>query len=197
MRLQEGLEEFHTMSETTEWATIGKIVAPFGIRGELKIRPFTDIPDRFVTLEAIYLSPDYSRRVIKGVRPYKGEMLLLKLDGVNDATTAETLRDYELCIPSDELAELPPDAYYQHDILGLQVFRLDDRFVGVISEIMPTGGNDVYVITADDGQHFLIPAVKQVIKQIDLVRRVMYIDPIKGLLDEDAEVVNPTEEEDE
>jgi 16S rRNA processing protein RimM len=185
------------MNKTTEWATIGRIVAPFGIQGELKIRPFTDIPDRFATLEAVYLSSDYSRRAIKGIRPYKGEMLLLKLEGVNDATTAETLRDCRLCIPADELAELPPDAYYQHDILGLRVFRLDERFVGVISEIMPTGGNDVYVIKADDGRQFLIPAVKNVIKQVDLVRRVMYIDPIRGLLDEDAEMVNSTEEEDE
>jgi 16S rRNA processing protein RimM len=124
-------------------------------------------------------------------------MLLLKLDGIDDATAAETLRDCELCIPSDELAELPPDAYYQHDILGLQVYRVDERFVGVINEIMPTGGNDVYVIKADDGREILIPAIKNVIKQIDLVRRIMYIDPIKGLLDEDAEIVNPTEEEDE
>jgi 16S rRNA processing protein RimM len=184
------------MNETTEWATIGKIVAPFGIRGELKIRPLTDIPDRFVALDAVYLSSDYSRRVIKGVRPYKGDMLLLKLDGIDDATAAETLRNYDLCIPSDELAELPPDAYYQHDILGLQVFQLTDRFVGVISEIMATGGNDVYVIKADDGRQFLIPAIKSVIKQVDLVRRVMYIDPMKGLLDEDAEIVNPVEGED-
>ena len=197
MLLQESLKEFDTMNEMTEWATIGKIVAPFGIRGELKIRSFTDIPDRFVTLEAVYLSSDHSRRAIKGVRPYKGEMLLLKLDGIDDATSAETLRDCELCIPSDELAELPPDAYYQHDILGLQVYQVNERFVGVINEIMPTGGNDVYVIKADDGREILIPAIKAVIKQIDLVRRVMYIDPIKGLLDEDAEIVNPTEEEDE
>lgn len=184
------------MNKMTEWATIGKIVAPFGISGELKIRPFTDIPDRFASLEAVYLSSDYSRHVIKGVRPYKGDMLLLRLEGVNDATIAGTLRNYDLCIPSDELAELPPDAYYQHDILGLQVFRLDERFVGVISEILSTGGNDVYVINADDGRQFLIPAIKNVIKQVDLVRRVMYIDPMKGLLDEDAEIVNPTEEED-
>jgi 16S rRNA processing protein RimM len=195
MPLWEGLKELHTMSETTEWATIGKIVAPFGIRGELKVRSFTDIPDRFVTLEAIYLGSDHARRVIKGVRPYKGEMLLLKLDGIDDATTAETLRNDDLCIPADELAQLPPDAYYQHDILGLRVLRLDDRFVGVISEIMATGGNDVYVIKADDGRQWLIPAIKQVIKQVDLVRRVMYIDPISGLLDDDAEVVDPTEEE--
>src|SRR5437660_11337670 len=98
MRLQEGLKEFHTMSETTEWATIGKIVAPFGIRGELKIRPFTDIPDRFVTLEAVYLSPDYSRHVIKGVRVYNGEMLLLKLEGVTDPTVTEILFKHNLCM---------------------------------------------------------------------------------------------------
>ncbi len=185
------------MNDTTEWATIGKIVAPFGIRGELKVRPLTDIPDRFVSLEAVYLSSNHARCAIKSVRPYKGDMLLLKLDGIDDANAAEMLREDDLCIPLDQLAKLPPDVYYQHDIVGLRVFRLDDRFVGVIGEIMPTGGNDVYVIKADDGREFLIPAIKDVIKQIDLVRRVMYIDPMKGLLDDDGIIVNSAEEEKE
>ncbi len=185
------------MKNTTEWATIGKIVAPFGIRGELKIHPLTDIPDRFVTLKAVYFSTDHSLHTIQSVRPYKGEMLLLKFAGVDDANAAETLRDVELCIPIDELAELPPDAYYQHDILGLQVYKLDGSPVGTISEIIPTGGNDVYALATPDGKQALIPAIKEIIKQIDLLRRVMYIDPIKGLLDDEAEVVDPAEEEEE
>jgi 16S rRNA processing protein RimM len=185
------------MKNTTEWATIGKIVAPFGIRGELKVHTLTDIPDRFVTLKAIYLSPDYERHTIRSVRPHKGEMVILKLVGVDDANAAETLRDVDLCIPADELPELPPDSYYQHDILGLQVYKLDNTLVGTISDIIPTGSNDVYVLTTEDRKQVLIPAVKEVVKQIDLLRRVMYIDPMKGLLDDEAAVVDPAEGDEE
>jgi 16S rRNA processing protein RimM len=167
------------MEDTREWVTIGKIVAPFGIRGELKVRSLTDIPDRFVTLDAVYLSPNYIAYTIEGVRPYKGEdMHLLKLRGVDDATAAETLRNSDICVPLSALPQLPPNSYYQHDIVGLQVFRLDGTLMGVIDDIMPTGGNDVYVIKAPNSEQILIPAIKDVVKQIDLIRRVMYIDPI-------------------
>lgn len=175
------------MQKKTEWATIGCIVAPFGVRGELKVFSLSDIPDRFTRLAFVHLAPDYTRYTIEKVRPYKGDMVLLKLGGIDDANGAETLRQRELCIPLSELAKLPPDSYYQHDILGLHVCRLDDgQEVGTITEIMPTGGNDVYIIKTTGGKQILIPAVKAIIKQIDLIRHVMYIEPIGGLLDDDA-----------
>ena len=183
------------MKNTTEWATIGKIVAPFGIRGELKVFSLSDVPDRLVSLKAVYVGPERISYAIKSVRPYKGDMLLLKLGGVDDANAAETLRNSDLCIPASELATLPPDSYYQHDILGLQVYLLDNREIGTIADIWSTGGSDIYVIKNRDGQEILIPAIKEVIKQIDLTRHVMYIDPMKGLLDDEAVVVDPNQEE--
>jgi 16S rRNA processing protein RimM len=111
-------------------------------------------------------------------------MLLLKFSGINDATTAETLRKQDIFIPLDQLAQLPPDSYYQHDILGLQVATLAGRDVGVIVDIIETGSNDVYVVESPQKQQFLIPAIKEVIKQIDLIRHMMYIDPLVGLLDD-------------
>jgi 16S rRNA processing protein RimM len=183
------------MKDTTEWATIGKIVAPFGIRGEVKVFSLSDVPDRFVSLKAVSVGPEHTPYAIKGVRPYKGDMLLLKLGGVEDANTAETLRNHDLYIPASELAALPPDSYYQHDILGLAVYRLDNREVGTITDIWSTGGSDIYVIKSRDGQEILIPAIKEVIKQIDLIRHVMYIDPMKGLLDDEAVIVDPNQEE--
>ncbi len=183
------------MENTTEWATIGKIVAPFGIRGELKVFSLSDVPDRFATLDAVYVGLEHTVYKIKSVRPYKGDMLVLKLDGVNDANLAETLRNRDLCIPVSELATLPPDFYYQHDILGLQVYLLDNQELGVITDIWSTGGSDVYVIKGKAGQEILIPAIKEVIKQIDLIRHVMYIDPMKGLLDDEAVIVDPNHEE--
>ncbi len=176
------------MPSKTEWATIGKIVAPFGIRGELKVFSLSDIPNRFAKLDAIYLGPDYMPYTITSVRPYKGDMVILKLSGVDDANVADTLRNLDLSIPLDKLADLPPDSYYQHDIIGLLVLTLDGREIGTIVEIMVTGSNDVYVVKGVDGQQIPLPAIKDVIKQVDLIRRLMYIDPISGLLDDNAVV---------
>ena len=183
-------------NKETEWATIGKVVAPFGVHGELKVLSLTDIPNRFAELEAIYLGPDYRRHRIKSVRPYKGEMVVMKLVGIEDANVAETLRNFDLSIPLAQLAMLPPDSYYQHDILGLQVATLGGRVLGPIVDIMMTGSNDVYIIKAADGKQILIPAIKDVIKQVDLIRRMMYIEAIPGLLDI-YETTNDAEEEDE
>jgi len=183
-------------NKETEWATIGKVVAPFGVHGELKVLSLTDIPNRFAELEAIYLGPEHTRRSIKSVRPYKGEMVVMQLAGLEDATTAETLRNFDLSIPLQQLAKLPPDSYYQHDILGLQVVMLHGRNLGTIVDIMVTGSNDVYIIKAADGKQILIPAIKDVVKQVDLIRQMMYIDAIPGLLDSD-ETTTAAEEEDE
>jgi 16S rRNA processing protein RimM len=118
-------------------------------------------------------------------------MYLLKLKGINDATAAEALRNRSLCIPLDQLAQLPDDSYYYHDILGVLVLTLSGREVGPIVDIMETGSNDVYIIKGSDGRQILIPAIKDVVKQVDLIRQVMYIDPMGGLLDDDAVLDSP------
>jgi 16S rRNA processing protein RimM len=171
----------------TDWATVGQIVALFGVRGELKVRLLTDIPNRFAELQTVYVGGNHTSYSIQSVRPYKGEMVVLKLSGIDDANAAAPLCTQELFIPLSELAPLPPDSYYQHDILGLQVFTLDGQELGQIVEIIVTGSNDVYSVKKSDGSQVLIPAIKDVIKQIDLIRRTMYIDPLPGLLDNEAQ----------
>ncbi|HLI70053.1 MAG TPA: ribosome maturation factor RimM [Ktedonobacteraceae bacterium] len=170
-------------SQGTEWATIGQVVALFGVRGELKVRSLTDIPNRFQQLETIYLSTEHRGYKIERVRPYKGEMIILKLVGIDNANAAEPLCRQSLLIPLNQLAKLPPDSYYQHDILGLNVFTLAGRELGPIVDIIETGSNDVYVIRDSSGKQVLIPATKEVIKQVDLVRHTMYIEPLPGLLE--------------
>jgi len=173
--------------QETEWATIGQVVAPFGLHGELKLRLLTDIPNRFTELETVYLGPTHRGYRITSVRPYKGEMVVLKLEQVTDADAAEKLRNADVTIPLSQLAKLPPGSYYQHDILGLQVMMVQERpgrLLGTIKDIIVTGGNDVYVVKAQNGKEILIPAIKDVVKQIDLERKMMYIDAIEGLLDD-------------
>ncbi len=182
--------------QETEWATIGKVVALFGVRGELKVMLLTDVPNRFNELDVVYVGPNHMQHRIERVRPYKGEMVILKLQGIDDANTAEKMRNFDITIPETELAQLPPDSYYQHDIFGLQVVTVKGRAVGTIVDIIVTGSNDVYIIKSPAGEQNLIPAIKDVVKQVDLRRKVMYIDPIAGLLDDDA-VFDADEEEDD
>lgn len=177
----------------TEWATIGKVVALFGVHGELKVRLLSDIPNRFAERRDVYLGPDHVRYIIKSVRPYKGDMILLGLEHFDNANTAEALRNLDICIPLSELAKLPPGSYYQHDIIGLQVYTLDERHVGQIVDIMVTGSNDVYIVKTAQGKQALIPAIRDVIKHIDLKCHTMHIDPMPGLLDNDS--VDKREEE--
>ena len=169
-----------------EWATIGKVVALFGIRGELKVLLLTDIPNRFEELDMVYVGPDHQPHTIQRVRPYKGDLIILKLQGFDDAGAAEALRNTDLCIPLHSLAQLPAGSYYQHDIVGLRVFTLDETYLGNVVDIIATGGNDVYAVKMPDApvsSQVLIPAIKDVIKQIDLQKRLIRIDPIPGLLD--------------
>ncbi len=184
-------------SNNIEWATIGKIVAPFGIRGELKVFSLSDIPNRFAQLDKIFVGPDHVSRRITAVRPYKGDMLIVKFAGIDDANTAETLRNFDLSIPLDKLAQLPQDSYYQHDILGLRVATLNGNDIGTIIEIMETGSNDVYVVKGENKQPILLPAIKDVVKQVDLIRRMMYIEPMAGLLDDDAILDDPNKSDEE
>lgn len=178
--------------QETEWVTIGQVVAFLGLRGELKVRLLTDIPGRFEQLETVYLGPEHRSYLVESVRPYKGEMVILKFKEVNDANTAESLCQQEILIPIDQLADLPEDSYYRHDILGLTVLTLDQRKLGQIIDIIETGSNDVYMIKGSDGKQVPIPAIKDVVKQVDIIHRTMYIDPIPGLLEtatrEDEEV---------
>jgi 16S rRNA processing protein RimM len=177
----------------TEWATIGKVVALFGLGGELKVRVLTDIPNRFAELEAVYTGDTHTRHVIENAHSYKGDTIVVKLKGIDDTASAEKLRAADLFIPVSELAKLPPDSYYQHDIIGLRVFTLDDTPLGTIIDIIETGSNDVYVVKMNNGEQRLIPAIKDVIKHIDLIRHTMHIDPIPGLLDNSGQ---ESEEED-
>lgn len=182
------------MQSTSEWAAIGKVVAPFGLHGELKVRLLTDIPNRFANVGQVYLGPQRIPYTIAAVRPYKGDVVVLRLMGIDDATTAETVRGWNVVIPLDKLAKLPPGSYYQHDIIGLQVVTGNGREVGEVVDIIVTGSNDVYVIKNRDGQQVLIPAIKEVVKQIDLIRHMMYIEPINGMLDEDAVLVEQNDQ---
>jgi 16S rRNA processing protein RimM len=168
-----------------EWVTIGRIVALFGVQGELKVRPETDIPDRFRQLREIHLGPEHTPYQIAAARPYKEGLLVLRLIGIESANAAKALIGQTITIPLAQIAPLPPDHYYIHDLIGLRVESSDGQALGVVADVLATGGNDVYVVrAAETGREVLVPAVKTMVKRVDISAGLLVIDPIPGLFDD-------------
>lgn len=160
---------------------IGKVAGPFGIRGEVKLVPHTDFPERVDAGREVTLKTADGKRVrmlIERSSPNKGGFTV-KFRGVQTRGDAETLRDAEVVIDESELAELSENAFYLFDLMGLKVVTDDGREQGEIVEIMQGPANDVYVTSTS----LCIPALKNVVVKVDLENRVMTIHPVPGLLD--------------
>jgi len=168
-----------TASGSEPDVTIGTVVAPFGIKGEVKVRIETDFPERFEGQEEVWLRLANGKgrmARIESVRFHRGAALI-KFEGCDDRTCAEELRDAELKIDRSELKELESGQFYVHDIIGLDVYTAGGEYIGQVTEVLHGVGNDVYVTPRG-----MIPAVKQFVKEIDLEARRMVIDPIEGMI---------------
>ena len=157
---------------------IGRVVAPWGIRGEVKVEVLTDFPDRFSCGEILYLQ---GRAVTIKSSRYRGNTVILKLDTIDNRNAAELIRGACLEVPATELKPLPKGEYYRFQLLGLEVQNTEGKLLGQVSDVIQTGSNDVYEISSDTGK-FLIPATDEVIKSIDLDKRLMVIELLKGLI---------------
>lgn len=160
---------------------VGQVVKPHGIRGEVAVEILTDFPGRFALLERVYLNEKEPRQVpLEGVRFHKGRALL-KLGGYDDRTAVEALRGEMVLVPIDEAMPLEPDQYYQEDLIGLEVWTIDDEYLGDVVEILETGANDVFIVQGDRGE-ILLPAIEQVVQWIDLEENRMVVELMEGLI---------------
>ena len=165
------------------YLAIGRIATAHGIRGEVRVELYTDFPDRFAPNIVIYLGEDLSPATIEYARPHKLQMLV-KLVGIKTRDEAETLRGLWIFVPEDEAVELEADTYWVHDIVGLQAETETGEILGRISDVLFTGANEVYVIQDATGAELLIPAIADVIQQIDLVAQRMVVRLLPGMRDE-------------
>jgi 16S rRNA processing protein RimM len=151
-----------------------------GVRGEVKVDLTTDFPDRFTDLETIYVGPGrHAMRVLRA-RRHHGRVLL-SLEAVEDRDAAAALQGLPLFVPRADAVPLPPGHYYHDQIFGLQVETSLGEPLGHIVEILVTGSNDVYVVQGERGE-VLIPALKEVVRSIDLAAGRMVVEPVEGLL---------------
>jgi 16S rRNA processing protein RimM len=178
------------------WAQVGEILGIFGVRGELKVRPLSDFPERFAVGATLYLGEQHEPHTITSARLRPGSHILA-LSGIESANDAERLRGKRLAVPADALAPLGADQFYQHDILGLRVEHVNGATLGVVVDIINAGPTDIYVVRNEaTGAEHMLPAVKEFIRQVDMTARVMRVEPIPGLFDDEAEATDeshPTE----
>jgi len=162
---------------------IGEIVAAHGLDGEVRVQPHTDFPERFSRLDSVWVTPPgQSRRQyhIQRARMHETKLLvIIRFDEVRSQYKARSLVGSVIEVEDDQAVKLPEGTYFEHDIIGLNVETSDGQQLGPITEILHTGANDVYVTAA-----CLIPAIPDVIIEIDIERGRMLVEAVPGLLDE-------------
>ena len=162
---------------------IGQIVNTYGIKGFVKVVPFTDDCTRFEDLTSVYIETKNSLKsvIIEEVK-YSKNLVLLKLKGIDDVNTAELYRNCYLKIDRKDAVKLPEDSYFIVDLIGLEVYTEDNKSLGNIVDVYPTGANDIYVVKDELGKQVLLPAIGEVIKNVDLENKKMIVHLIDGLI---------------
>lgn len=164
--------------------TIGRIVKVWGLKGEVKVLPLTYDPKRFERLSSVFIvSPEGKelKRRIRGVRYDKG-WVILSLEGSSNAEDASGILNCLIKIPMEDVEPLPEGEYYIFQLLGIEVSTDEGQYIGRLTDIFSTGSNDVYVIKKGE-KEYLIPAIREIVKEIDIKRKRMVIHPIKGLIE--------------
>jgi 16S rRNA processing protein RimM len=164
------------------FVVIGKIRKPHGIRGEIRMSVFTDFSDLIEPGLIIYLGERYRPCTIKSLRWHGGD-LLIALKEFPDRTAVEIFRNVMVYMKAEDTPELPEGEYYLHQLVGLDVITDQGERLGTIKEIILTGANDVYLIDTDIGKDILIPAIEEVVLEIDHEEGFVLVHIIPGLLD--------------
>jgi len=164
-----------------DYIKVGKIVNTHGVKGYVKCLPLTDDMERFEELEYVYTEKDDKKREIFDVF-YKKGTVYFHLEGIDDMNAAESFRNSYISILEDQLKELPSDSYYLFELEGISVYSTNGEYIGIIDTIHQNSANDVYEIKNKD-KTFLIPAVKEIIKEVNIKDKKMVINVIEGLLE--------------
>lgn len=167
---------------------IGRIVGAHGVRGTIRVHPLTDYPERFMEMKQLYIErPGKPPRVLEvlHVTSHDGKgQFLFAVDGITDRDQADALRGYLVTVSPEERVELPEGEYWIDSLIGLSVLDADSgEHLGKIEDVMSTGSNDVYQVMTPEGSRKMVPAIADVVAEIDLEGKVMRIHVMEGLWD--------------
>lgn len=161
---------------------VGVITTTHGVRGEVKVYPTTDDPKRFLDLENVILDDGKIKRdlEIENVKFFKN-LVILKFKGIDNINDIEKYKKAGLFVTRENAVELSEDEYFITDLIGLSVVTDEKEEIGVLSDVLQTGANDVYVVSQKGQKDILIPAIHECILDVDLKEHMMEVHLLPGL----------------
>ena len=163
-----------------EYLAVGRIVRPHGLRGLMVFQSFSDLVQNLVPSSTVYIGPERIPVIIRDLQPHKARFLL-SIEGCVECKTAERWRGEVVHIRFDDAGPLTEDVYYYWQILDLQVVTSEGESLGTVVQILETGANDVYVVRDQNGAELLLPAIEEVILEVDLESSQMVVKLLPGL----------------
>ena len=165
-----------------QFLKVGVISSTHGIRGEVKVFPTTDTPQRFETIKEVILDTGKQQipLEIAGVK-YFNQFVIVKFKGIDNINDIEKYRGMELFVSRENAAELEDDEFYIADLIGMKVVTEDEE-LGTLKDIMETGANDVYIIDTEKYGELLLPAIHDCILDVDVEENVMTVHLLDGLV---------------
>tara|TARA_B100000945_G_scaffold96209_1_gene75182 strand:+ start:743 stop:1273 length:531 start_codon:yes stop_codon:yes gene_type:complete len=175
------------MIEKDKWMSIGEIVAPQGLRGDIRIKPSSDFPERFTKPGKRWIQKNNELpteiKLKKGTLVPGKSIYVISIDGISNRSSAEEIIGWKLVIPVDSRPILSKDEYHYFDLIGLEVRKGPKKtLIGYVTDLIK-GGNDLLEIELDEGKKVLVPFVKEIVPEIEIKKKWLLINPPPGLLE--------------
>lgn len=165
-----------------EYLSIGQIINIHGFKGEVKVYPLTDDVSRFKKVKEIFVEENNQliKYVVEEIK-FQSNVLIMKLKGIDTEEAANKLRNCYIKVDRKSAVKLPKDTYFICDLIDLEVYDEEGLLLGKIKDVLQTGSNDVYVVQTE-GKDILIPALKEVVREIDIRNRKLVVSLPEGLI---------------
>ena len=166
-----------------DYIQVGKIINTHGIKGEVKVFPLTDDIFRFDELKKVYLGEAKLKVEIESVKYHKG-LVIIKFRGIDNINHVVSFKDDFIYVDEEDRIELPKGQYFIYDIVGCMVLNTKGEKIGLVTEVIQSASNDVYVVkNHEKNKEYMIPAVKEFFVLIDIKDKKIVIDPIEGMIE--------------
>ena len=166
-----------------ELLQVGVITSTHGVRGEVKVFPTTDDPNRFKSLKHVLLDTGREKKSleVQGVKFFK-QFVILKFKGIDNINDIERYKRCPLLVTRENAVSLEEDEYFVADMIGMKVITEDGTEFGTLSDVMETGANDVYVIDSKEHGEVLMPAIKECVLNVDMESGIITVHLMNGLI---------------
>lgn len=163
---------------------VGVIASTHGLKGEVKVFPTTDDPQRFLELKKVLLDTGHEYRPLEvaGVKFFKNQVIL-KFREFQDINEVEQYKGKDLLVTRDQAVPLMENENFITDLIGMEVYTDEDKCLGILTDVLQTGANDVYAVKTDGGKEVLLPAIPSCILKVNVEEARMTVHILEGLLE--------------